>query len=91
MAYLNLGPCAMLPVHIHPRASNYVTAINGTTRTYMLEENGAPLITEVLTHGKLTIFPQGSIHTMMNIGCDNAQLVSVLSSEDPGTTNLVNS
>ena len=68
-----------------------VTAINGTTDTYMIEENGAQVIKETLTHGKMTIFPQASIHTMMNTGCDNAQLVSVLNSEDPGTNNLVNS
>ena len=57
----------------------------------MIEENGAQVITETLTHGKMTIFPQASVHTMMNIGCENAQLVSALNSEDPGTTNLVNS
>ena len=73
----------------------------------------------VLTPGKMTIFPQGAIHTMMNRGklnginpsppdacivliqsthaysplspgCSNAQLVSALSDEDSGTSNLLN-
>ena len=44
---LNLGPCAMLPPHYHPRASNYVVAVTGNTTTYMYEENGARLVTEV--------------------------------------------
>ena len=57
----------------------------------MIAENGAQTIREVLTPGKMTIFPQASVHTMMNLGCDNAQLVSALSSDDAGTQNLANS
>ena len=65
---LNLGPCSMLPPHYHPRASNYVVAIAGTTQTYMIEENGARVVTETLTPGKMTIFPQASLHSMYNMG-----------------------
>lgn len=90
MAMLNLGPCSMLPPHIHPRATNFVVAVSGTTRTFMIAENGARTVTEVLTPGKLTIFPTASVHSMMNIGCENAQLVSALNSDDTGTTNLAN-
>ncbi|KAH0835240.1 hypothetical protein AYO21_09456 [Fonsecaea monophora] len=90
MALLNLGPCSMLPPHIHPRATNFVVAIAGTTQTYMVAENGARTVTETLQPGQMTIFPQASIHTMMNIGCENAQLVSALNSDDSGTTNLAN-
>lgn len=68
MAMLNLGPCAMLPPHFHPRATNYVVAVAGTTNTYMIEENGARLISETLTPGKMTIFPRGSVHSMQNTG-----------------------
>ncbi|OQV11163.1 hypothetical protein CLAIMM_15043 [Cladophialophora immunda] len=90
MAILNLGPCSMLPPHIHPRATNFVVAISGTTQTYMVAENGARTVTETLRPGQMTIFPQASVHTMMNMGCDNAQLVSALNSDDSGTTNLAN-
>jgi hypothetical protein len=89
-AMLNLGPCSMLPPHIHPRATNFVVAISGTTETYMIAENGARTVHEILTPGKMTIFPQASVHTMMNLGCENAQLVSALSSDDAGTHNLAN-
>ena len=68
VAMLNLGPCAMLPPHYHPRATNYVVAVHGNTTTYMFEENGAALVTEVLTPGKATIFPQASMHMMINNG-----------------------
>jgi len=90
LAMLNLGPCAMLPPHYHPRASNYVVAVHGNTTTYMFEENGARLVTEVLTPGKATIFPQASMHMMVNNGCENAQLVSALNSDDAGTQNIGN-
>lgn len=87
---LNLGPCSMLPPHIHPRATNFVVAIAGTTQTFMIAENGARTVSETLSPGQMTIFPQASVHTMMNIGCENAQLVSALSSDDAGTHNLAN-
>lgn len=90
LAMLNLGPCSMLPPHLHPRAANFVVAMSGTTRTFMIAENGARTVEETLTPGQMTIFPQGSVHTMMNIGCENAQLVSALNSDDAGTHNLAN-
>ena len=58
----------MLPPHYHPRASNYVVAIQGNTTTYMFEENGARLVQEILLPGRATIFPQGSMHMMVNNG-----------------------
>ncbi|KAF4301351.1 hypothetical protein GTA08_BOTSDO10702 [Botryosphaeria dothidea] len=90
MALLNLGPCSMLPPHYHPRATNYVVAINGSTDTYMIEENGARTVKVTLDAGKMTIFPAASIHTMENKGCENVQLVSALNSEDTGTVNIAN-
>lgn len=88
LAMLNLGPCSMLPPHLHPRASNYVVAIHGNTTTYMFEENGARLVTETLLPGQATIFPQASMHMMVNNGCENSQLVSALNADDAGTLNI---
>ncbi len=87
---LNLGPCSLLPPHIHPRATNYVVAISGTTMTYTIAENGTRTVSETLRSGQMTIFPHPSVHAMMNIGCANAQLISALKSDDTGTTNLAN-
>ena len=56
----------------------------------MIAENGARTVTETLESGQMTIFPTASVHTMMNIGCENAQLISALNSDDTGTTNLAN-
>lgn len=68
MAWLALGPCAMLPPHYHPRATNFVVAVEGETKTWMVQENGADIVETVLTPGKMTIFPQGSLHSMQNTG-----------------------
>lgn len=67
VAQLNLGPCSMLPPHLH-RAMNIVVAISGQTHTYMIQENGARLVQQILTPGQLTIFPQASLHAMVNEG-----------------------
>jgi Cupin len=40
----------------------------GETHTYTIAENAARTVKTVLTPGKMTIFPQGAIHTMMNVG-----------------------
>jgi len=67
VAQLNLGPCAMLAPHLH-RANNLVVAVTGSTHTYMVQENGVRLVQQVLTPGKMTIFPPASLHTMYNMG-----------------------
>lgn len=67
VAQLNLGPCAMLSPHAH-RANNLVVAVNGTTHTYMVQENGARLVEQILTPGMMTIFPPASVHSMYNMG-----------------------
>jgi oxalate decarboxylase/phosphoglucose isomerase-like protein (cupin superfamily) len=68
IAQLNLGPCAMLPAHYHPRATNMVIAITGNTTTWMINENAVRTVSTTLTPGKMTIFPTGSIHCMQNNG-----------------------
>ncbi|KAF2739459.1 RmlC-like cupin [Polyplosphaeria fusca] len=90
MAQLNLGPCAMLPPHWHPRATNLVVAVTGNITTWMVGENGVKVVTTELTPGKMTVFPRASLHAMQNNGCDNAQLISALNSDDAGTTNIFN-
>ncbi|KAF2436178.1 RmlC-like cupin [Tothia fuscella] len=91
VALLNLGPCSILPAHWHPRATNFVVITHGSVKTWMLNENGVEPIETLLTGKKMTIFPAGSLHFMENTGCENAQLVSALNSEDHGTTNALNS
>jgi hypothetical protein len=76
VAILNLGPCAMLPPHMHPRATNLVVAMTGNTTSWMVNENGAGLVEVVLTPLVLTIFPKGSLHAMQNNGTSYAPLLA---------------
>jgi hypothetical protein len=89
LAMLNLGPCAMLPPHYHPRATNLVVAVAGTTNTYMIEENGARMVSETLTPGKMTIFPRASLHSMQNIGelAHHPLLLLTILTSGPGCRN----
>ncbi|KAK4943442.1 hypothetical protein LTR10_016933 [Elasticomyces elasticus] len=87
VAQLNLGPCSMLAPHLH-RANNLVVAVSGSTHTYMVQENGARLVQQILTPGMMTIFPPASIHAMYNMGCEQNLLYSFLNSEDPATVNV---
>jgi hypothetical protein len=68
ISVLKLAPCGMLPPHLHPRATNLVTAITGNTTTWMIGENGVKTMKTNLTPIKMTIFPQGSLHVMQNNG-----------------------
>ncbi|EXJ84939.1 hypothetical protein A1O3_05614 [Capronia epimyces CBS 606.96] len=90
VAQLNLGPCAMLAPHLH-RAINLVVAVTGSTHTYMVQENGARLVEQILTPGLMTMFPPASLHSMYNMGCENNQLYSFLNDESPGTLNIAQS
>ena len=68
VALLKLAPCGMLPPHLHPRATNIVTAITGNTTTYMIGENGVGVRTVNLLPMMVTVFPQASLHMMQNNG-----------------------
>ncbi|KAI8939039.1 hypothetical protein NX059_004877 [Plenodomus lindquistii] len=89
IALLKLAPCGMLPPHLHPRATNLVTAITGNTTSWMIGENGVKTHKVDLTPMRMTIFPQGSLHVMQNNDCEPALLVSALNSDDSGTLNIL--
>ncbi|RYN56898.1 hypothetical protein AA0118_g8061 [Alternaria tenuissima] len=89
IALLKLAPCGMLPPHLHLRATNLVTAITGNTTSYMIGENGVKTRKVDLIPMRVTIFPQGSLHTMQNNDCEPALLLSALNSDDSGTLNIL--
>ncbi|KAF2134591.1 RmlC-like cupin [Dothidotthia symphoricarpi CBS 119687] len=91
ISLLTLGPCSMLPPHLHPRATNLVTAISGNTTSYMIGENGVRTVKVNLIPMRMTIFPRASLHVMQNNGCEPSVLISALNSEDSGTLNILNS
>ncbi|EUC49862.1 hypothetical protein COCMIDRAFT_83621 [Bipolaris oryzae ATCC 44560] len=89
VALLKLAPCGMLPPHLHPRATNIVTAITGNTTTWMIGENGVGVRRVELLPMMVTVFPQASLHMMQNNDCEPSLLISSLNSDDSGTLNIL--
>ncbi|KAJ7143951.1 RmlC-like cupin domain-containing protein [Mycena epipterygia] len=85
-------PCGLNIPHLHPRANEFFTVIDGILDTGFVQENG--FNTEIETQlGKLqgTVFPMGSIHYQQNPTCSPAVFVAALNNEDPGRSDLATS
>ncbi|KAJ7106528.1 RmlC-like cupin domain-containing protein [Mycena epipterygia] len=82
-------PCGLNIPHIHPRADEFFTVIDGTLDTAFVQENGFNAAIETQL-GKFqgTVFPQGSIHYQQNPTCSPAVFVASLNSEDPGRSDI---
>jgi hypothetical protein len=84
--------------HTHPRATEFLTVVQGQVKTGFMLENGflagkkpGQLTTQVsaeLSAFQGTVFPQGSIHFQFNDQCEPATFVATLNSEDPGTSQV---
>jgi oxalate decarboxylase/phosphoglucose isomerase-like protein (cupin superfamily) len=90
-----LGPCGMNTPHIHPRAAEFLTVVDGEIDFGFILENGlvdpsagSSEVTGHLNKFQGTVFPQGSIHYQVNPGCAPATFVATLNSEDPGTSQI---
>ena len=79
---------------MHPRATEFLTVVDGTIDFGYILENGlvAPgenaEVAGTLTKFQGTVFPQGSIHYQINNQCSPATFVATLNSEDPGTSQV---
>ena len=67
-----LGPCGYNSPHVHPRATEFNFAVNGTLQTGFLSENGARFVFNEVPPGSATFFPKGVIHFEMNNGCGSS-------------------
>ncbi|KAK7210448.1 hypothetical protein V2G26_017626 [Clonostachys chloroleuca] len=81
----------MVALHQHLRANELFVVTSGKIYSEMVPEagvvaNGADRIIKTeLTAGQMTIFPQGTLHTQVNMQCENASAVASFTSDDPGT------
>ena len=75
--------------HTHPRATEFLyVASKGQMQTGFIEENGARFVMNTLSQGQGTVFPQGSIHFQVNLGCEPLTFVAALNDEDPGASQV---
>jgi len=84
MAVGQVAPCGMNSPHTHPRATEFLFLVNGQMDAGFIEENGARFVINTLSGGQGTIFPKGSIHYQLNLGCEPITFIAALNDEDPG-------
>lgn len=88
LAVGQMAPCGMNTPHTHPRATEFLFLVNGQMEVGFIEENGARFVGNTLTQGQGTIFPKGSIHFQVNLGCEPITFVAALNDEDPGVNQV---
>jgi hypothetical protein len=76
--------------HIHPRATEFLTVVEGGNVTfgYILENGLTNEINGTLQKFQGTVFPMGSIHYQFNDNCNSSTFVAALNSDDPGTSQI---
>ncbi|KAJ7144490.1 RmlC-like cupin domain-containing protein [Mycena epipterygia] len=87
-----IEPCGLNIPHLHLRANEFLTVIEGVLDTGFVQGNGFNTeIETVLGKFQGTVFPMGSIHYKQNPTCNPAIFVAGLSSEDPGRSDIATS
>ncbi|CAK9163930.1 unnamed protein product [Ilex paraguariensis] len=83
--------CGNNPPHIHPRATEVLTVLEGTLQVGFVTSNPENrLISKVLQKGDVFVFPVGHVHFQRNVGVGNAVAISTLSSQNPGVITIAN-
>ena len=89
-----LDACGINTPHVHPRATEFLTVVEGEIDFGYILENGLVVagqnaeIAGTLSKFQGTVFPQGSIHYQINNQCKPAAFVATLNNENPGTSQM---
>lgn len=78
-------PCGCQLAHHHPRATEVLSLIaGGPLQVGFIDTKGNAHIS-ILYPGDVTVFPRGLLHFELNIGTEEADYISALNSQNPGT------
>ena len=89
LARVDYAPYGLNPPHIHPRATEILTVLEGTLYVGFVTSNPENrLISKVLYKGDVYVFPQGLIHFQLNVGTTKAVAIAALSSQNPGVITI---
>ncbi|KAK9234320.1 putative spherulin [Lipomyces kononenkoae] len=93
VAYAEMPACSFSAIHIHPRANEIVTIVDGRITDYMIPELGAVnangstrVVVNEVSSGMAVLNPQGALHTLYNYECETGKGVAAFSSDDEGIT-----
>ncbi|KAJ4702938.1 Germin-like protein subfamily 1 member [Melia azedarach] len=91
LARIDYAPWGVVPPHVHPRATEILTVLEGSLVVGFVTSNpDNKLITKVLQKGDAFVFPVGLVHFQRNVGYGNAVSMSALSSQNPGVITIAN-
>ncbi|KAJ0591473.1 putative germin, rmlC-like cupin domain superfamily, rmlC-like jelly roll [Helianthus annuus] len=91
MARVDYEPGGLNPPHVHSRATELFTVLEGTIEVGFVTSNPENrFITKVLHKGDVFVFPFRLVHFQRNIGNANALAISTLSSQNPGIVTIAN-
>ncbi|KAI9122473.1 hypothetical protein K1719_006313 [Acacia pycnantha] len=91
MARLDYAPWGINPPHIHPRATEVFTVLEGQLEVGFVTSNPENrFIRKVLYKGDVFVFPIGLIHYEKNMGDGYAVAIAALSSQNPGAISIAN-
>ncbi|TVU07119.1 hypothetical protein EJB05_47162 [Eragrostis curvula] len=91
LARIDYGPLGVNTPHIHPRATELLTVLEGTLYLGFVTSNPNRLFSKVVKKGDVFVFPKAMIHFQMNLAHDKpAAALSSLSSQNPGVITIAN-
>lgn len=91
LARIDYAPWGVVPPHVHPRATEILTVVEGSIEAGFVTSNPENrLISKVLTKGDVFVFPVGMVHYQRNFGNVSAVSLSGLSSQNPGIITVAN-
>jgi quercetin dioxygenase-like cupin family protein len=91
LARIDYGPLGVNPPHVHPRATELITVLEGTLYLGFVTSNPNKLFSKVVKKGDVFVFPKALIHFQMNLAHDKpAAALSSLSSQNPGVITIAN-
>ncbi|XP_027333802.1 putative germin-like protein 2-1 [Abrus precatorius] len=91
IARIDFAPWGINPPHIHPRASEILTVLEGSLEVGFITSNPENRhLRKVLQKGDVFVFPIGLIHYQRNVGYANAVAIAALSSQNPGVITIAN-
>jgi len=94
MGRIDFAPGGLNQPHLHPRASEMLTVIEGTLYAAFvssnLQDGSNKVYGKILQKGDIFVFPQGLIHFQLNIGGTHAVANVAFGSQTPGLVTIAN-